>query len=414
MGLVRSIEKFWAKHWKLRGIPEGESIIDKFYDVYKRAEKERKDLIKQTYEVDGKDVGMEYILNLKSRAIFPLVLQTASIAMANGRKNYKLDSDVSIPMFGCGGATDGDDFVDGGLRPQYFDNHVPGDLGIDELNTENIYLIISEEEKRLIPLAKEMKRFKVKGKFVDPVAFLNAALWSTRKYESKLDEGPEAASEIYKASKKKLIWIQAKTLYIGTLLARDDVESVRKELKKDGRSHVEGAIHLGNKLAMIGEANAKITYEMTRPYDVDDEKAKRIKKGLGLFYHGSTMLGQFTHDDSLSLKKDLENRDDNLWVLLSLEKYDSINMTSVKDYLKSKPEIVDTVLNQCLDEMREGYEILKEEDFAIEDLKLAIGYATRRAEKDMNKFEKNIIQMKLSAAWRERAAELRDHAGIDS
>ena len=90
MGLSKSFARWYIQNLSLRGIPEGKRIVDKFFDVYWGARGLRKSLIRQEYQRLEDKKEMEYALGVRSRAMFPISLQTASIAMANGVTGQEL------------------------------------------------------------------------------------------------------------------------------------------------------------------------------------------------------------------------------------------------------------------------------------------------------------------------------------
>jgi hypothetical protein len=374
----KTLAKLYAK-FLLRDVPGGKEIVERFFDVYWEARKLREDLIKLTEN----EIERKYALAAKSRVMFPLALQTASIAIANGVSGESLIGIVANQMFAYGEATISDDFHDEVLLPYYF-------MKMELRNSKEIYETITNPNK-LRQIAKEIG--KVKG--LHPLELLNASISQAEIYRRNMCKSFPYAYQTYLNARDELYKIQANSLFISYLLAKNDLERVRKELSGD---YVKNVVKLGDKLGLIGRENAAVVFQATKPETIPEEKAKEIEDGLRLFYHGCTLLKQFTEDDSLKLREDIEKRVDNLWLLLALENQEEISETSVKLYLNSNPRITREVLSPCVDEIRKGYEKLKSLGYDLKDLKLAINLVEKQAERDMKKFE-NEHKVSLDKEW---------------
>jgi len=397
MNLSKSIARLYIQSVSLRGIPEGKPIVNRFFDIYWDARGLRKNLIRQEYQKPEEKREMKYTLGVRNRVMFPISLQTASIAMANGVTGQELVDVVVDQMFAYGEATIGDDFHDDVLVPKYY----PEDC--DAINI--IYEKIKDHEI-LRAIAEDIGDFQADGKMIFSVELLNAALKQAEIYKRRMSKKSPKAYETYLKARDELYRIQAKSLFISHALAHEKIPTIRGELMRGG-DYVLSAVKLGDKLAFIGQENAAIVFEATQPKDISDDRAERIKAGLRLFYHGSTLLKQFTEDDSLRLKKDIEKRADNLWVLLALQEHEEISEDSIKTYLKSNPKITQKVLTPSVNEIRRGYQYLKDLDYDVSDLQLAIGLITRQAERDMGKFERR-LGIDLDKEWLKEAIKLRE------
>jgi hypothetical protein len=374
----KTLAKLYAK-FLLRDVPNGKEIVERFFDIYWEARKLREDLIKLTEN----EIERKYALAAKSRVMFPLALQTASIAMANGVSDESLIDIVANQMFAYGEATIGDDFHDEVLLPYYF-------MKMELRNSKEIYETITNPNK-LRQIAKEIGG--IKG--LHPLELLNASISQAEIYKRKMSKSFPYAYQTYLNARDELYKIQANSLFISYLLAKNDLERIRKELSGD---YVKNVVKLGDKLGLIGRENAAVVFQATRPETIPEEKAKEIEDGLRLFYHGCTLLKQFTEDDSLKLREDVEKRVDNLWLLLALENQEEISETCVKLYLNSNPRITREVLSPCVDEIRKGYEKLKSLGYDLRDLRLAVNLVKTQAKRDMKKFE-NEYKVSLDKEW---------------
>lgn len=382
MKILKSLAKWYVQNVSLRDVPEGRAIVERFFDVYWDAKELRKSLIRQTYQEKDKR-EMKYALAVKSRVIFPISLQAASIAMANGVSGEVLVDIVANQMFAYGEATIGDDFHDEVLLPHYL-------MKKEITSSQEIYSIITDLEKLML-IAKEV------GKLEDihPLALLNASIRQAEIYKQRMGKKSQEAYQTYLKARDNLYKIQANSLFFSYLLAKNDIERIRKELSGD---YTKNVVKLGDKLGLVGKENAAIVFEATKREDMPEEKAREIEDGLRLFYHGCTLLKQFTEDDSLKLREDVENRVDNLWLLLALQEYEEINETSVRLYLSSNPRITQEVFSPCVEEIKEGYEKLKSLGYDLRDLKLATSLVSKQAEKDARKFEKK-YRVSLDRQW---------------
>jgi len=393
----------------LRDIPESGAILDKFFDIYWDARRENNDIIKQVYAgrkdpLDKIELGYQHT---KSRVIFPLSLQTASIGMANGagRKDVSYATVVSILAYKEG--TIGDNFHDLVFAPKVLSKQKAADT-----DPQKIYSAITDLEQ-MRNVAKSVGPFKLDDKPIYPEQLLNAAMKNRELCEKRMKDKPEAR-EVLKAGRNGAYMSQAESLYCSMCLAQDDFESLRSYLSGKVGGYKKGVIKIGDKLAYIGQENAVVVFESTRPEGVDSSRADGIRGGLRKFYHAGTLLKQFTQDDSLNVWKDMHANSDNLWTLLTLENHDRLDESEVKEYLKANPDITKAVLLPPLQEMRQGYDILKRMDFAVEDNKLAIGLVTRQAQNDMRKFEKEIVGVDLDGKWSQEATKLRMYVGLKS
>jgi hypothetical protein len=401
MNVRRSIAKWFAVKFLFRGVPEGRLIVERFFDIYSEAKTDRERLIRSSYSSMRQDekTEMRYILGVRSRAMFPVSLQTASIAMCNGVHDEDLIDIVVNQMLAYGEATLIDDYHDEVLVPFLSER--------ENLNHESLYDLIREPTK-LKEVASNTDVLRNKNIKVFPRQLLGAALRQTDLYRERMLSRPKAY-ETYLKARDELYKIQALSLLISIALKRDRIETVLKLLEAGKPEYVKNVVTLGNKLALIGQENAAIVFESTQPEDIERKKAELMKENLRLFYHGSTLLKQFTEDDSLKLRTDIENKADNLWALLALQNSRQLNVESVKGYLSRNQHIVSEVLIPCIIEMRDAYHKLEELEFCVSDLKLAIGLVTRQAERDMNKFEKT-LNIQLDKEWLSEARELREYA----
>src|SRR5437867_1432618 len=294
MELSKSLKKFlYSTYFSTKGIPEGKPILDKFFDIYWEAKKLRDRLIEKEfsnswYEKKNAKAG-------RSRVIFPISLATASVAISNGYKDV-VDI-VANQMLAYGEATTADDFHDNILFPRYLKDH-------SELTEEMLYQILNSPEKQK-QIAKKIASFSRMTIPVYPTSILNSSLKLAKMYKKRMSEKQEAFDTYLKA-RDNLFKIQAKTLFISSALERRDYVTVKKKLEEGGGNYEQSVIKLGDKLAHIGQENAAIVFEATRPQSLSEEKCKEIKNALRVFYHGSTLLKQFTQDDSLKLKEDLK------------------------------------------------------------------------------------------------------------
>jgi hypothetical protein len=343
----------------------------------------------------------------KSRVIFPLALQVASIAMANKAIYDETLHAVVGSILAYSEATIGDDFHDFVFAPKVLSKQKAADT-----DPQKIYSAITDLEQ-MRNIAKSVGPFKLDDKPVYPEQLLDAALKNRDLCEEGIKELPEA-HEVLKAGRYGAYMSQAESLYCSMCLAQDDIESLRSYLSGKVGGYKKGVIKIGDKLAYIGQENAVVAFESTRPEGMDSSRADSIKEGLRKFYHAGTLLKQFTQDDSLNVWKDMHANSDNLWTLLTLENHDRLDESEVKKYLKANPDITKAVLLQPLQEMRQGYDILKRMDFAVEDNKLAIGLVTRQAQNDMRKFEKEIVGVELDDQWSQEATKLREYVGLKS
>jgi len=404
MKVRRSIAKWFAGKFMFRGVPEGRLIAEKFFDIYSEAKTERERLIRSFYssmQQNGK-IEMRYILGVRSRAMFPLSLQTASIAMCNGVHDKDLTDIVVNQMLAYGEATLIDDYHDEVLVPYLCEKE------LENLNHKSLYNLI-REPTRLKEVASNIGVLRKKNKgIVFSKQLLNAALRQADLYKERMLSKPQAY-KIYQKARDEIYGIQALSLLISLLLRKERIEMVLNLLEAGKTGYVKNAVTLGNKLALIGQENAAIVFESTKPEDAEREKAELVKGNLRLFYHGSTLLKQFTEDDSLRLYIDLENRADNLWALLALQNGQRLSVESVRDYLSRNPHVVSEVLIPCINEMRDAYHKLEELEFCVSDLQLAIGLVTRQAERNMKKFEKT-LGIPLDKQWLVEARGLREYA----
>lgn len=418
MDLSRSFARWYIQNISLGGIPEGGPIVDRFFDVYWDARKLRRDLIRKEYPSPVDKLGinyrigsdendnsldeleMKYALGVRSRVMFPISLQTASIAMANDFSGQPLVDVVADQMLAYGEATIGDDFHDEVLMPEYLKRR-----GYETPKT--IFEIIKSPDKLEATAENIFHNTLTNPKVPHPICLLNASLKQADMYKRRMSTKSPQAYETYLKAKNELYKVQARSLFISAALARGDIQKIKEELRIGDRGYVQYAVSLGDKLAYIGQENAAIVFEATQPSTIPEERARDIKDGLRLFYHGSTLLKQFTEDDSLRLKKDIEKRADNLWVLLSLQENEGVSKKSVRLYLKSNPQITQMVLSPSVQEIKDGYHKLKDLDFGVSDLKLAIGLVTRQAERDMKKFERK-LGISLDTEWLKEAIGLRE------
>jgi len=391
----------------LRDIPESGAILNKFFDTYWDARKEKNKLIKQAYtQRSGPLSKIEFgYQHTKSRVIFPLALQGASIAMANKAIYDETLYTVVNSILAYSEGTIGDDFHDLVFAPKVLNMQKAGDT-----DPQKIYSAITDREQ-MRNIAKSTEPFKLDNKMIYPEQLLNAALKNWDLCEERMKDQPEA-HEVLKAGRYGAYMSQAESLYCSMCLAQDDFESIRSYLSGKAGGYKKGVVKIGDKLAYIGQENAVVAFESTRPEDMDSSRADGIKEGLRKFYHAGTLLKQFTQDDSLNVWKDMHANSDNLWTLLTLENRDRLDESEVKEYLKANPNITKAVLLPPLHEMRRGYDDLSRLDFAVEDLKLAIGLVTRQAQNDMRKFEKDIVGVDLDGQWSSEATKLREYVGL--
>jgi len=405
----------------LKDIPEGGAILDKFFDVYWEARRENNDIIEQAYSrrkdrLSRIELGYQHT---KSRVIFPLSLQTASIGMANGagRKDVIYATVDSILAYKEG--TIGDNFHDWVFAPKVLSAQKAADT-----DPQKIYSAITDLGQ-MRSIAKSVEPFKVDRKIgpfklggifrktIYPEQLLDAAMKNRELCEKRLKDQPEAR-EVLKAGRNGAYMSQAESLYCSMCLAQKDYESLRVYLSGNKGGYKRGVIKIGDKLAYIGQENAVVAFESTKPEDMDSSRADGIKDGLRKLYHGGTLVKQDTQDESLNVWKDKDANSDNLWTLLTLEYHDTLDKDTVREYLRANPDITKAVLLPPLHEMRQGYDILKRMDFAVEDNKLAIGLVTRQAQKDMRKFEKEIVGVDLDDQWSQEATKLRMYVGLKS
>lgn len=405
----------------LRDIPEGGAILDKFFDVYWDARREKNDIIKQAYAGRKDPLGKIELgyHHTKSRVIFPLALQVASIAMANKASYDETLGNILTSVIAYSDANIGDDFHDLVFAPKVLSKQKAADT-----DPKKIYSAITDREQ-MRNAAKSVGTFKIDRKIgpfklgklfrktIYPEQLLNAALKNLDLCEKRMKGYPEAY-EVLKAGRDRAYMSQAESLYCSMCLAQKDYESLRVYLSGNKGGYKRGVIKIGDKLAYIGQENAVVAFESTKPEDMDSLRADGIKEGLRKFYHGGTLTKQFTQDDSLNVWKDKDANSDNLWTLLTLEYHDTLDKDTVREYLRTNPDITKAVLLPPLHEMRQGYDILKRMDFAVEDNRLAIGLVTRQAQKDMKKFEKKIVGVELDDQWSREATKLRLDVGLKS
>jgi hypothetical protein len=303
--------------------------------------------------------------------------------------------------------TIGDDFHDLVFAPKVLSKQKAADT-----DPQKIYSAITDLGQ-MRSVAKAVEPFKLSKKMIYPEQLLNAALKNLDLCEERMKDQPRAR-EVLKVGRNRAYMSQAESLYCSMCLAQDDIESLRSYLSGKPGGYKRGVISIGDKLAYIGQENAVVAFESTRPEGMDSLRADGIKGGLRKFYHGGTLTKQFTQDDSLNVWKDKDANSDNLWTLLTLEYHDTLDKDTVREYLGANPDITKAVLLQPLHEMRQGYDILKRMDFAVEDNKLAIGLVTRQAQKDMEKFENELVGVELDDQWSREATKLRLDVGLKS
>jgi hypothetical protein len=303
--------------------------------------------------------------------------------MANGVSGELLSDIVADQMFAYGEATIGDDFHDDVLLSLYL-------MKREDVSPEAIYETIRNPDS-LRHIAKGIGRLRN----VCPLELLNASINQANIYRRRMCRRSPYAYQTYLKARDELYRIQASSLFISYLLGRGEIEKVRKELSGN---YVKNAVKLGDKLGLIGQENAAIVFEATKPANMPEKKARETEDSLRLFYHGCTLMKQFTEDDSLKLKRDVEKRSDNLWVLLALQEYEDLSVESVKNYLKSNPRIAREVFDPCAQEIRDGYERLKSLGYDLSDLKLAVQLVHAQAKKDLRKFEKT-YKISLDKEW---------------
>jgi len=403
MKIGRSMAKWFAVNFSLRGIPERKLLVNKFFDVYLEARAERERLIRNIdrSQQDGK-FEISYALGVRSRAMFPISLQTASIAMCNCIHGKSLVDIVANQMLAYGEATIMDDFHDEVLvrclsRKEF-----------EDIDQKYLYNLL-REPVRLEEISLTMGTFKREnGETVFSKHLLNAALRQADIYEERMSSRTKAYQTYLKA-RDELYKIQALSLLISIALRRGKIEKVLQLLGGSEPGYEKNVVALGNKLALIGQENAAIVFEATQPQDIDEEKAEFIKENLRRFYHGSTLLKQFTEDDSLRLPMDLEDKAENLWALLTLRDNHTLSVASVRNYLTRNPQVVSEVLLPCIREMRYAFHWLRELEFGVSDLRLAISLVTRQAERDMKRFER-MLGTQLDNQWLLEAEELIENA----
>jgi len=405
----------------LRDIPESGAILDKFFDIYWDARREKNDIIKQAY-VGRKDplgkIELGY-QHTKSRVIFPLALQVASIAMANKAIYDETLGTVLTSILAYSEATIGDNFHNLVFAPKVLSTQKAADT-----DPQKIYSAITDLGQ-MRNVAKSVGPFKVDRKIgpfklggifrktIYPEQLLDAAMKNRELCEKRMKDRPEAR-EVLKAGRNGAYMSQAESLYCSMCLAQKDYESLRVYLSGNKGGYKRGVIKIGDKLAYIGQENAVVAFESTKPEDMDSSRADGIKDGLRKLYHGLTLVKQDTQDESLNVWKDMHANSDNLWTMLSLEYHDTLDKDTVREYLRANPDITKAVLLPPLHEMRHGYDILKRMDFAVEDNKLAVGLVTRQAQNDMRKFEKDIVDVDLDKQWSSEATKLREYVGLKS
>jgi hypothetical protein len=219
---------------------------------------------------------------------------------------------------------------------------------------------------------------------------------------SRIRKKSNKAYLTYLAGRDEILLPQAEDIYVGVMLRRNAIEHILKLYGPLSR-YRSNTLRIGDKLAIMGSEGAVMVNQVTSR---EDEEQRLRNEALRSCIRPYTRFSQFGKDDVPRLEEDLENKTGNVFILHMLPDYQTLDLPTMRRFLRGTPEVTSFVFMSDVHRMFMGLERLRELEFMYEDMKIAIRRAGRKVKKNVRELERR-LDVELDWTWYGRFEELR-------